>query len=794
MKLYEHQQKGIDFIKKCKGKAALFWDMGTGKTCTALSTFKVMREYYPKLKMIVLCPLTLIEAAWKEDTADFTDYKFLNLRKMKKKEDPQTYDVLCTNYETMISSKRLAAFRKVIEENECFVVLDECFSGETLVDTPNGTIKIKNIRSGDKIYNCTGIDTVVGTSIKKLDSWVKIRYNKVTIKCSLNHPFLTREGWKNAKDIKRGDFVVSTRYSNKILCSMQRRILPLFQKLQQKNEENVLYIKQYETVLRDSLLSEMADAAARNSGENIYQRSRPKNIERLKKNVCKWLSSGNSQYRTNTKVESDKRSSRQKKDIRNIKKNGMETGYTRGEWKRINCSSIETFKTIGWIMASRICTIFRKEERGLSDPLQNRYSTPQSQNRDRSRWIIAYFKKTFRHKKRQNAREFRVDDIEIYKQGNNGKSGDGPQKNLFYDLRIKNHPSFSVNEVLVHNSSRIKNHKSDTYKNLIKMISKMKFRVVMSGTPCPNSYTELWTQINFIKPGLLPESFNKFRNKYFYLGRGDQKMQVQGYMPRKAMAEMFKKGWTYKISPQMRDEFFSLIAPWTYWLKKEDCLDLPETVDEIRLVEMTVPQKKAYKEMKRDLITWIEDNAVTAQVALTKLMKLRQITSNFLLTEDHEAIELGPSNPKFKALEELLEDIGDKPVIIWAVFKKDITYLTEKLAYRKSGNLYSGTIDKQDTINKFKSGEIMTLICNPQSVAHGLTLVNCSYSIYYSLDYSWENYIQSKNRIHRIGQKNKCTYIHLLADNSIDQMIYQVLGDKDRRNEILSEFMRGRIK
>lgn len=464
MKLYDHQQSGVDFIKKCKGKAALFWDMGTGKTCTALSTFKLMRQYYPDLKMVVLCPLTLIEAAWQEDTAKFTDYKFGNLRTLKPKGGYDQYDVLCCNYETMVSQNRYRIFKEIIEKCQCFVVLDE--------------------------------------------------------------------------------------------------------------------------------------------------------------------------------------------------------------------------------------------------------------------------------------------------------------------------------------SSRIKNPKADTYKNLIKLRNNIKFRVVMSGTPCPNDYTELWTQINFIRPGLLPDSFYKFRNYFFHLARGDQRIQQNGFIPKRAMSEMFRKGWKYQLSDKKRDELFKIIEPYTYWLKKEDCITLPDTVDQVRLVTMTTEQKKAYKEMKNDLITFIEEQAVTAQVALTKLMKLRQITSNFLLTPEHEAKTISNNNPKLKALDELLEDIGDKQVIIWAVFKHDIKTIEERLLAHGVGTLYSGTDDKNQVIQDFKAGRIKYIVANPQSVAHGLTLVNCSYSIYYSLDYSWENYIQSKNRIHRIGQTKKCTYIHLLAENSIDQMIYETLGNKAEKNEIIENFMR----
>jgi len=65
----------------------------------------------------------------------------------------------------------------------------------------------------------------------------------------------------------------------------------------------------------------------------------------------------------------------------------------------------------------------------------------------------------------------------------------------------------------------------------------------------------------------------------------------------------------------------------------------------------------------------------------------------------------------------------------------------------------------------------------------GLTFTNCSYIIWFSLSYSVEQYDQANDRVHRVGQLNKCTYIHLLAKDSIDGVIYKVLKKKQRFSE-----------
>ena len=70
------------------------------------------------------------------------------------------------------------------------------------------------------------------------------------------------------------------------------------------------------------------------------------------------------------------------------------------------------------------------------------------------------------------------------------------------------------------------------------------------------------------------------------------------------------------------------------------------------------------------------------------------------------------------------------------------------------------------------------LFTHPQLLGKGLTFTNCNYNIYYSLSFSYEDFKQSQDRIHRIGQTNKCTYIVLQMQNTIDEKIYSCLERK----------------
>ncbi len=351
---------------------------------------------------------------------------------------------------------------------------------------------------------------------------------------------------------------------------------------------------------------------------------------------------------------------------------------------------------------------------------------------------------------------------------------------------------------VVDESSRLKNNKSITTKTLLYLMEYFRHRVVASGTPMPNSELELWAQISFINPDLLPASFYAFRNCYFHLERNGQRMMAPGqYVSRYEMREILSKGWKYMISAENRSRLMETISPVTHWVKKHEALDLPEKLDEIREVVLSAKEQTAYEEMRDFLITEIEGTEITAQVALAKLMKLRQATSGFFYSEAGEAVPI--DNPsKLKELDEVLDELGEQPVIIWVQFHHEVDVIHRLLSDRcgadQVATLYSETKDRDDSINRFKSGQVRYLIAHPKSAAHGLTFVNCNTMIFYSLDYSYEAHAQARDRIHRIGQKNNCLYIYLVARETIDEELIKVLQRKQGLQDAVYALVRNKTK
>lgn len=347
----------------------------------------------------------------------------------------------------------------------------------------------------------------------------------------------------------------------------------------------------------------------------------------------------------------------------------------------------------------------------------------------------------------------------------------------------KSRPTMCV----IDESSRIKSHKAKCSTTVLDARTIFTASLVLSGTPAPNDESEYWTQMCFLSDNIFPANFFAFRHRYFTLSRGSFAMQSKG-LSKKELGQLMKKGFKYKLLPSKRESFFGKMSPYVSWIKKDDVLDLPDQIDEVRTVELGPEQRKKYNQMKYKLVTEMQGEDVVAQVALAKLTRLRQIVSGFSKSDEGNIVVL-KENPKLSELKASLEDIGPHQVMIFAEYHKEIDDIKSMLG-SAAGVLDGRTDDKTDVIQKFKNNDIQYLICHPLSGGVGLSFNDCDYSIFYSMSYSSENYLQCRGRIMRANKKNNATYIHLIASGTIDEIILNCVRDKRDKMEIIREFLK----
>ncbi len=332
--------------------------------------------------------------------------------------------------------------------------------------------------------------------------------------------------------------------------------------------------------------------------------------------------------------------------------------------------------------------------------------------------------------------------------------------------------------VIIDESSKLKSPTAQTTKMVEKFCVNIPFVYLFSGSPAPNGEHEYFSQARLVDKSIFGASMYRFRNKYFY-----------------------QDGHTRKwiLNPGMRDKFLQKLATLSSSVAFEDVVDdLPETPDD-RLVPVTLSPKelKAYADMYKEAIIEIEDKDVSAVNAVSKIMKLRQLTSGFVYSRDEEdkhniATDFGRA--KLKALLQLLEHIGNKQVIIWAQFHHDALYIQQALGGNVPmvNGLVKKQVDRDANINAFKEGKAQYIIAHPKSMGHGHNLFMSHYMVFFSFSYSHEEHKQARARIYRKGQTRACNYFYMYVPGTVDRIIYRALTDKANVERLVLDYIRGK--
>lgn len=346
----------------------------------------------------------------------------------------------------------------------------------------------------------------------------------------------------------------------------------------------------------------------------------------------------------------------------------------------------------------------------------------------------------------------------------------------FVEAFIRTHYAMMI----VDESTSIKSPKASRTKTIKELGKLCEYRRVATGTPITQSPLDLYSQADFLSPGLLGfTSHTAFKahfaqTKRITVGR-QQFDKVVGYRNIDQLQVMLK-GFSSRIL-------------------KTDCLDLPDKVYETVYVEQTPEQERAYQQLLDESIVQFDSGILTVTSALTAIMKLHQINCGHLRMDEHVE-KMIPSN-RMGIVEDLIEKILPGKVIIWGHYQKDMDiigqYLSEKYGWDRAVP-YHGRVDDDDrkkSLDRFiNDSNCWFLYGTPACGGKGINgLTVCSNVIYYSNGYNLERRLQSEDRTHRPGQTCKVTYYDLVCPKTVDEKIVKsLLAKKDLAAEVLDTF------
>lgn len=301
--------------------------------------------------------------------------------------------------------------------------------------------------------------------------------------------------------------------------------------------------------------------------------------------------------------------------------------------------------------------------------------------------------------------------------------------------------------LMLDESQAIANNTSKQTKGVVKL--KFDNLVLLSGTPCSNArYDKLYTQLKMLGLHMNKRSYEDRYCNFFDMEKSGIKFRV------------LSKTNPYKNVDELKKVMKELGC---VFMRTDEVLDLPEQ----RFINVWVPPSKYYKTFVKDGYVDCGDTEYISSSPATDMLYARQLCN---------------SKEKLEMVRTLIEGTEDR-VIIFYNFNCELELLQQLVQKLKRPISYvNGSVKNLNCYNN--NSDSVTLV-QYQSGSSGVNLQKASKMIYYSPPIKSDFFEQSKKRIHRIGQDNKCTYWKLITNNSIELNIYNTLAKKQDYNEEL---------
>lgn len=312
--------------------------------------------------------------------------------------------------------------------------------------------------------------------------------------------------------------------------------------------------------------------------------------------------------------------------------------------------------------------------------------------------------------------------------------------------------------------TNIKNFRARRTKALALLCEKIPYSLFLSGTPITKRVEDIFTIYRIMDDG---DTFGKniFSARRTYL-KNIGYIYPNWVLREEKLEEL--KGKLYKNAVRV---------------KKDECLDLPPKIWLPRFCYLSQEQQELYKGIANSILKDLEikagEKTISIHGALDKMGKLSQIIDGFVYAD--EGTQLLTQNPKLEVLQEIIQEIPqEEKIIIYARWREDLKLIGKFLQASgipfsiMHGNL-SAKQRKEQILSFMQKGEVRVFLSQIETGGFGLTLIQASNVIYFSLSFSLVFFLQSQDRIHRIGQTKSCRYFILMGKDSIDEYVWETL-------------------
>jgi SNF2 family DNA or RNA helicase len=324
---------------------------------------------------------------------------------------------------------------------------------------------------------------------------------------------------------------------------------------------------------------------------------------------------------------------------------------------------------------------------------------------------------------------------------------------IIKDAVVKN--NFDL--VVIDEANAYKTVSTRRWKTLNSIIKPSTWVWMMTGTPASQEPTDAYGLAKVINPTGVPKFYGSFRDMVM------QKITEFKWVPRPRAEEIVHR----VLQPAIR-------------FTKEECLDLPDMTYTTRDVPLTAQQNEYYETLRKHMVTVAAGEEITTVNAAANLNKLLQLSGGAVYSDTGEVVAFDAST-RMQALKEVIDEASHK-VIVFVPYRHAIEIIHEELT--KSGytnEVINGAVPvgrRTEIFNRFQTeSDPRVLVIQPQAASHGVTLHAANVVVYWSPVMSVETYLQANARVHRAGQRNPCTVVHLQG-SPVERKMYAMLRSK----------------
>ena len=335
--------------------------------------------------------------------------------------------------------------------------------------------------------------------------------------------------------------------------------------------------------------------------------------------------------------------------------------------------------------------------------------------------------------------------------------------------------NFSFDAIVIDELSSFKNWNSRRFKTLMKIRPLAKRAIGLTGTPSGNGLMDLFAEFKVLDMGArLGRFITKYRQTYF--------------RPDKRNGQVV---FSYAPLPNAEEKIYEKISDITISMKAADHLKMPELIENEYTVKMDKAERQIYDEMCEQLAIKLKGDEVTAANAGVLSGKLCQMANGAVYSDGGEVLHI--HDRKLDALEDIVESMNGKPLLVAYWFKHDLERIERRLAEIK---IKSERLETDGAITRWNEGEIPVALIHPAGAGHGLNLQSGGATlVWFGITWSLELYQQTIARLYRQGQTAKTVVVqHIIAEGTIDRRILSALKNKDKTQAALIDAVKAEVK